>query len=133
MRGSRSPYRIPIALVGLLLAGVGLGWSAAPADERVLAAVKMRLLSTDPGGPRDGAALEARAAELLAIDGGDLHVVGMRRDWFHEFASPRPSEFLVKVAWTGADGSARDACFRVQPGRLGADWALGPQSVSDCD
>lgn len=106
--------RVAVAVLGVALGGLGLGWSGEPGAERVIPVVRARLV-----------------AEMAGV--GDLHVVSVRRDWLHELASSKPSEFLVKVAWTAPGGDPRDACFRYQNGRMpGTDWAIGPQSVETC-
>ncbi len=130
---TRPEVRVAFAVAGLALATLGVGWSAAPAEDRVVEAVRARLAANAVDPEAAGAALEAQAALQVELREGELRVLSVRRDWAHELFSQRASRFFVRVAWNEA-GQGQEGCFLFEPGRLaGGELASGPRSQGECD
>jgi len=130
---SRPEVRVAFAVAGLALAAFGLGWSTAPAEDRVVEAVRARLAANAVDPEAAGAALEAQAELQLELRDGELRVLSVRRDWAHELLSRRASRFFVRVGWSEG-GQGREGCFLFEPGRLaGGELASGPRTQGECD
>ena len=104
--------QIGLALVGVALGGLGIGWHGQPGDEAIVAAIRAR----DPA--------YARASVTL---------VDVDRDWPHEILDGATSRFLVTARIAAPDGVAVARCFGVEAGLVGTALALGPYADWRCD
>lgn len=108
----RRAFQIGLALAGVALGGLGIGWHGQPADDVIVAAIRAR----DPA--------HARAAiTLLDVD----------RDWPHEILDGATSRFLVSARLASPDAAAVERCFGVEAGLAGTALALGPYADWRCD
>ncbi|MCC6764793.1 MAG: hypothetical protein IT293_09035 [Deltaproteobacteria bacterium] len=108
----RRVRQLGLALLGVALGGLGIGWHGQPAEDVIAAAIRAR----DPA--------YARAAITLA---------DVDRNWPHEILDGATSRFLVRARIAPPDGEAVERCFGVEAGLAGTALALGPYADWRCD
>jgi len=100
-----------LAIGGLALGAIGLGWHGRPSDAAIIKAIRGR------------APAHARATiTLRQVD----------RNWVHEVWGTSASEFLVTAIVTPPGGSAVEGCYDVEPSLAGTAIAFGPYEAWRC-
>lgn len=107
----RLGWRAAVAVVGVLLGTLGLGWRGVPAEGEMEAAILTRAQAV--------AVEQGPLGELLDAE---VRIDSVRRDWVHEILSRRFSYFYVRATILG-----ESACYRVEPDMV-STMAYGPLS-----
>lgn len=108
----RRMRQLALAVSGVVLGGLGIGWHGQPTDDVIVAAIRAR------------APEHARATiTLLDVD----------RNWVNEIFDGATSEFLVRARVEPSDGTAAVRCYGIEAGLVGTALALGPYADWRCD
>lgn len=101
-----------LAVAGVLLGGLGIGWHGQPTDDVIVTAIRAR-----------------SPAHALAT----ITVLDVDRNWVHEILDGRTSRFLVTAAIALPDVPLVARCFGIEAGLAGTALALGPYADWRCD
>ncbi len=104
--------QLALAVSGVVLGGLGIGWHGQPTDDAIVAAIRAR-------------APEYARAMITLLD--------VDRNWVNEILDGATSEFLVSARLAPPDGPDAVHCFGIEAGLVGTALALGPYAGWRCD